>query len=253
MPHLNELAEKYEPEGLTVLGVTLEGKAPTEKWITEKGVKYGYAYDKGGKFQRAMGVAGIPHSILLDATGKIVWDGHPGELKEETIEAAMKGSLKSPMWDWPKEAGATRAALQKHQFAAAIAEAAKLQGDQATLKDTIQALVDGRVASMKSANEAGDFLSAQDTATRVKKECAGLDAEKEASALLDAIAKDAKAGLVIKAQQKVRKLRDEPISSAKDIDELLKQAQKLAKSNSDNAAGREAQAFATELEAKKKG
>ena len=72
MPHLNELAEKYEPEGLTVLGVTLEGKAPTEKWITEKGVKYGYAYDKGGKFQRAMGVAGIPHSILLDATGKIV-------------------------------------------------------------------------------------------------------------------------------------------------------------------------------------
>ncbi len=252
MPHLNELSEKFSDKGLSILGVTGEGKGPTEKWIADKGAHYPYAYDKGGKFQRAMGVSGIPHSVLVDATGKIVWEGHPGSLKESDIEAALGGAFSRPMWEWAKETNATRAALQKKQFAAAITEAGKLQGDDASLKETIQKLVDGRVAGMKSANDAGDFLTAQESATRIKKECAGLDAEKEATSVLDAIAKDANAVTVIKAQLQVRKLKDEPIKNAKDAQELLKQAQRIAKAQADNAAGREAQAFADELEGKLK-
>src|SRR5205814_10156167 len=172
VPHLNELKDKLGEKGLTVIGVTEEGKKDTEPWISSKGAKYAYGYDKGGKLKSQLGVGGIPHAFLVDPTGKIIWEGHPGELPEDVIEKALTGALTKPVWDWPAAAKGVRAALAKHKYGDAISEASKLtEADMGpTIKSAIQTLVSSRVKAMQSALGAGDFLSAQESAESLSRE-----------------------------------------------------------------------------------
>ena len=125
--HLNELRESYESKGLSILALTSEGAADTEKWVKDKGVTYPYAYDKGGKLSNWFGVSGIPHAVLLDSNGTVVWKGHPASLPMETLEAALSTALTVPLYDWSGAAKAARAFLQKGQYAKALAAAQKLK------------------------------------------------------------------------------------------------------------------------------
>ena len=109
---MNELNEQFESKGLTIIGVTGEGKGDTEKWVESKGAEYPYGYDKGGKIRSYFGVTGIPHAVLIDPTGTIVWRGNPGGLSNATIEASLGGALAEPLWKWPDAAKKVRQALQ---------------------------------------------------------------------------------------------------------------------------------------------
>jgi hypothetical protein len=40
------------------------------------------------------GVKGIPHSVLIDPTGKVAWSGSPYSLSKGTVKAALKGARK---------------------------------------------------------------------------------------------------------------------------------------------------------------
>jgi hypothetical protein len=42
-------------------------------------------------WMEAAGRDGIPSAFLVNTQGKIAWIGHPMELKDETIEAALAG------------------------------------------------------------------------------------------------------------------------------------------------------------------
>jgi len=152
--------------------VTGEGKKDTEPWIADKKVKYAYAYDKGGKLASKLGVGGIPHAFLINAQGKIVWEGHPGELEDKVIQSALDGALPTPLFELPAAATGVKTALQKHNYAAALAEAGKLsEADGGSgLKQVVQGIVSGRVGSMNAALKDGDFLTALDSATALKKE-----------------------------------------------------------------------------------
>jgi hypothetical protein len=231
--------------------VTDEGKAPTEKWIADKGAKYAYAYDKGGKLSRAVGVTGIPHALLIDPSGVVVWEGGPGSLTDAMVEQYLAGSLAKPLWEWPKSAAPIRKEVAKRQYGKAIEAADKLaQGGDAeatSIRDSLRAIVDTRAQSLKKLVDAGDFLRANDAATAIKKECAGLPAAVEATAALDRIAGDDEAKRVIKGQQQVRKLTEEKIQSEKDVAEVLKKADAIAKQYAGTAAERDARAFADDL------
>jgi hypothetical protein len=37
-----------------------------------------------------MGVTGIPRAFLVNKDGKIVWEGHPMQLREEEIEKILE-------------------------------------------------------------------------------------------------------------------------------------------------------------------
>ncbi len=53
--------------------MTDEPAKDTEAFVAATEMKYAYAYDKGGKLANWAGVSGIPHAILLNAAGKVVW------------------------------------------------------------------------------------------------------------------------------------------------------------------------------------
>lgn len=68
--------EEYESKGLTILALSDEASGTVEKHIETHGMTY--PIGTGAKGKRAFGVSGIPSAFLIDHTGTIVWQGHPG-------------------------------------------------------------------------------------------------------------------------------------------------------------------------------
>lgn len=90
IPHLNELYAKYKDRGLVAIGVTDEDRPVVESFLQKMPMNYAVAIDAEGKLAAGFGISAIPHALLVDKTGKIVWEGHPMSLKEKDIEALLK-------------------------------------------------------------------------------------------------------------------------------------------------------------------
>lgn len=230
------MQEKYAAKGLSILGVTSEGASDTEAWVGSKGAKYAYAYDKGQKLARQFGVfvtEGIPHALLIDASGVVVWKGHPGSLEPSMIEAAIKGALPKPLWEWSAAAKGVKAALVKRSFKSALDQAAKLKEADGgpELVAAIQGMVKSSVDGLRASFEKGDYLAAQTAAQALQKELAGLPELEEASKILASIAADKNAQTVIKGQQKLAKIRAGDMSKRKEIVAAIDAAKKVRQDN----------------------
>jgi len=233
--------------------VTGESKGETEPWIKNHEVGYAYAYDKGGKLSRFFGVEGIPHAVLIDASGKVAWRGHPGELDDALLQKHLAGTLPKPMWEWPASAKPVRAALLKLQFAAALAAAEKVPAADggAELASGIKALIAGRVAAMKSACEAGNFLEAQDLATSLSKSLQDLPEQADAAKVAADIAANPSAPKVLAAQKAVKKIRDADPTKRKDIDQAIEKLREIMSANPGTYVAKDAGALIDVLKARK--
>ncbi|MCX6934939.1 MAG: TlpA disulfide reductase family protein [Verrucomicrobia bacterium] len=90
IPHLNEIYAKYKDKGLQIVGITDEDRAKIKKFEKEVPIEYAVGLDANGKYAKPFGIQGIPHAVLVDKTGKIVWEGHPMSLKDSQIEELLK-------------------------------------------------------------------------------------------------------------------------------------------------------------------
>jgi thiol-disulfide isomerase/thioredoxin len=90
IPHLNEIYAKYKDKGLQVVGITDENRAKIIKFEKDVPIEYPVGLDVGGKYSKPFGIQGIPHAVLVDKSGKVVWEGHPMSLKDSQIEEILK-------------------------------------------------------------------------------------------------------------------------------------------------------------------
>lgn len=90
IPHLNEVYQKYKGQGLEIIGVTDEDRSTVNKFVKDIPIEYHVAFDSNGKFAKPFGIRGIPHAMILDKAGKVVWEGHPMSLPESQLEAVLK-------------------------------------------------------------------------------------------------------------------------------------------------------------------
>ena len=90
IPHLNEVYKKYKDKGLEIIGVTDEDKQTVRNFEKTVPIEYTVAFDPYENLEKDFGIQGIPHAMIVDATGKIVWEGHPMSLKDSDIEAVLK-------------------------------------------------------------------------------------------------------------------------------------------------------------------
>jgi len=102
IPHLNEIHKKYQDKGLVVIGQDCAERdeslvAPFVKKMDSK-MTYRVALDdkQGGKagkmaetWMSAAGRSSIPTAFLVNTKGVIAWIGHPMELEDKQIEAAL--------------------------------------------------------------------------------------------------------------------------------------------------------------------
>ncbi len=75
IPLLNELHAKFRDE-LVVIGVCEETEEDIRR-LTEPRIEYPLAIDTQKRTKDAMGVEGIPHIVLLEPDGYVVWEGFP--------------------------------------------------------------------------------------------------------------------------------------------------------------------------------
>ena len=80
----------YKDKGLIVIGVTKEEEALIREFVKEVPIQYFIGRDPSSDLAGHLGVTVIPHSIMVDKTGKITWEGHPETLQPGDIEAALK-------------------------------------------------------------------------------------------------------------------------------------------------------------------
>jgi peroxiredoxin len=252
VPHLNELHAKFEAQGLSIIGVTSEGASETVPWVEDKGAKYPYAYDKGGKVSRYFGVRGIPHAVLIDPSGKVVWEGHPGGLDEQTIEASLAGALAKPLFEWPASAKPVTQSLVKGDFAGALAKAAKVPeadgGPEIVVQ--VQAIVEGRVKALEAALAEGNFLDALEKGAALDKALEGLPEQARAKKVVADANANPDAKRVIEGQKTVRKLQAKELSKRKELEKAMEDLKKLSTELRGTYAAKEAEAFMEQIRLK---
>ena len=220
--------------------MTSEGVSDTEKWIAEKGVKYAYGYDKGGKWSNYCGVSGIPHAVLFNPSGKIVWDGHPANLSGADINKALVGALTKLPWEWEPALQPAAQLLAKRQFAQAIALAQKAGASGEGLVAAVQGVVKSRVEAINAMKTAGNYLGASEDGTALVKDLKGLPEETDLATMLKDLAADKDAQKVIAAQKQVRDIVSEKIKK-KELVGALKKLEKIKTDNEGTAAAKDAQ------------
>jgi len=245
VPHLNELRERYEAQGLSIIGVTSESASETEPWIQDKGVQYAFAYDKGGKVARYFGVGGIPHAVLIDASGKVAWDGHPSALDDETIAAALRGALAKPLYDWPAAAKPVAQSLVKEDFAGALAKAAKL-GD-AEITKQVQEILEGRVKSAEVALADGNFFDARESAEKLVTGLEGLPEQARAKQVVADVDAHPDAKRVLEGQKAIRKLQSKELGKRKEQEKAMEDLKKLSTDLRGTYAAKEAEALMEQI------
>lgn len=184
VPHLNELSERLGPRGLSILGVATENEdgevQKTLKFIEKHGFAYGHAFDAESMLSSHFRVQSIPFAVLVDPSGVVVWSGHPSRLTDETLEKALAGALKTPLFEWPAEAKPLADALRRGHYkdALALAQSLELEIDgvapAALVQQRVEALSAGVTASLERAVERGDYHTAFALAERGRDELAGL-------------------------------------------------------------------------------
>jgi hypothetical protein len=75
-----------------VLALSDEGADLVEPYVEERGIALRVGMNS--RANAAYGVKGIPHAVLIDPEGHVVWRGHPGSLSDGKVKDALKGARK---------------------------------------------------------------------------------------------------------------------------------------------------------------
>ena len=86
---MNELNSKFKSRGLVVIGVSDESEAKVAPFITKNNMEYIVAIGGADAYK----TRGIPAAWLVGADGVVLWQGHPGNLKESVIEESLNQVL----------------------------------------------------------------------------------------------------------------------------------------------------------------
>jgi cytochrome c biogenesis protein CcmG/thiol:disulfide interchange protein DsbE len=91
IPELNDWQSKYKDQ-LVIIGISDETKEKVEPYATEN-IKYANGYDTQKRVKNALKVTGIPHIIVINPEGIVVWEGFPKlkgyELTAKVLEDLM--------------------------------------------------------------------------------------------------------------------------------------------------------------------
>ena len=96
MPHLQELQDKFQSKGFTVVGSHRQGPSPRIKQFLEE-KKITFPVYQGLDIPAASCPGGLPHAVLIGANGKVVAKGHPTQLYDLVKKEVMKAERGLPI------------------------------------------------------------------------------------------------------------------------------------------------------------
>ncbi len=91
-PKLNELHQRFGDE-LVVIGISDETEEVVQR-LKEPVMEFYIAIDTQARMKEKMGVFGIPHAIIVEPGGHVVWEGFPllkgHELTDQVVEKILQ-------------------------------------------------------------------------------------------------------------------------------------------------------------------
>ena len=91
MPLLSELAREDDPRRVTILAVNLgEPARKVSRYLRSRNLSLSVLLDSRGKVARAYGVAGLPSTVVVDATGRVVTGISMGSLDREEFRRTLR-------------------------------------------------------------------------------------------------------------------------------------------------------------------
>jgi len=89
---LNQFHEKFGDK-LVVMGISNEKEDVVRKFTTDN-IKYFSALDESAALKKKYEVTGIPHVVIINPAGIVVWEGFPFldgyELSDSVVESLLK-------------------------------------------------------------------------------------------------------------------------------------------------------------------
>ncbi len=93
MPTVEKLHQRFQRQGLEVIGVNIEGPSKDVLgYIDDGGYSFLFLFDEGNfrsNVVQSYGVRAIPRSVLIDRQGNVVYFGHPMNLPEALVEETL--------------------------------------------------------------------------------------------------------------------------------------------------------------------
>jgi hypothetical protein len=242
VPHLNTLHERLFQKGLVVVGVTGEDKTEVETFIG----KHKVTYPIGIGWSDGYDVKGIPAAFLIDPSGKVAWRGHPGQLEDKTIDAALVGARPATVAPGLEEVNRLRQEGKHgpaHQKARELLAGGTLSAEAQTQGEEIALEIEQAVATaLEGATKAeanADVYLAWSLLDPIVNAYAGVPRQDEAAALLAKITGDNRNKREIEAGKRLAAAR--ALEAARDFEGAYK-AYKAMGSFSTTKAGKDAAA-----------
>lgn len=214
MPHLVKWHDELSDGGLVVVGVHLQRATDDQVRAKAKALGMRFPLTAGGSVT-GVDVDGIPHCVLFDHTGKVVYQGLPGKAEGKVVEAfadmlaAEAGSKPSKgvagAIDSFRKTGATGDLVKRLVIARDGPDAAA--GKQA--KAVIARLQSRAQAKLDEAKKlkSDDPVAAYDTVSGVSARWKGTTLGKEAADLTARLKDDKAVAAELKARPALEKLK----------------------------------------------
>ncbi len=214
MPHLVKWHDEFGDGGLVVVGMHVQNATDEQVKAVAKKNGMRFPLTAGGSVT-GVEVEGIPHCVLFDHTGKVVYQGHPNKAEGKVLEAfadmlaAEAGSKPSKgvggAIDTFRKNGVTGDLLKRLVIARDGPDAAT--GKQA--KAVIARLQSGAQAKLDEAKtlKADDPIAAYDTVNGVSARWRGTTLGKEAADLTAKLKDDKAVATELKARPTLEKLK----------------------------------------------
>jgi len=215
--HLTQLHEKYFDKGLRIIAISKESAGLIQsKVVEEKGGKYWMASDPSGDYWAnfADGGVGIPHAYVVDARGKVVGEGVPGEGRIEELLAAafdpalgrdVHGMLKSAAKLYEKgQVGKAWSAAERY----AEHEDREVKADALYIRERAEAYAAWMRKMVEGAIEDKDYAQAVDDLETMPKTFDGMEAAQWAAETAKKLDADPEVATELKAWKDYEKARD---------------------------------------------
>ncbi len=100
IPALEALHREYAPQGLAVLGVSIDQRGQEQQireFLAEYGASYAIWLDPAGDVQSTFSTIGVPTTFLIGPTGTVLWK-HVGPVRADDAELRrlIEASLPAP-------------------------------------------------------------------------------------------------------------------------------------------------------------
>ncbi len=162
-----------------MISISDEPKGTIEPWLKQKGAAYAVAVDGGGTSAK-YGVSGIPDSFLIGPDGKVVWQGHPGNVTEKEIEAVLQKVCVRFEYVFTAKFKAIEAKVRKKDFGGAAADLAKmadLSGNDAAeakrIGDDLEGYAKDKQTQAEEAAKAREYAEAVELLTELGRQFKG--------------------------------------------------------------------------------